>query len=72
MGDCFQLLHFHVGSPIGNIQHLKAAILEASRIYVDLHRRGAGLRYLDVGGGLGVDYDGSKSGSGGGGGGGSS
>ena len=53
MGDCFQLLHFHVGSQIGNIRQLKAAILEASRIYVDLYRRGAGLKYLDVGGGLG-------------------
>ncbi|MGI9473630.1 MAG: biosynthetic arginine decarboxylase [Rubripirellula sp.] len=60
MGDCFQLLHFHVGSQVGNIRQLKTAILEASRIYVDLHRRGAGLRYLDVGGGLGVDYDGSR------------
>jgi arginine decarboxylase len=60
MGDCFQLLHFHVGSQIGNIRHLKSAILEAARIYVDLHRRGAGLQYLDVGGGLGVDYDGSQ------------
>ncbi|MDE0865910.1 MAG: biosynthetic arginine decarboxylase [Rubripirellula sp.] len=61
LGDCFQLLHFHVGSQVGNIRQLKAAILEASRIYVDLYRRGAGLRYLDVGGGLGVDYDGSQS-----------
>jgi len=61
MGDCFQLLHFHVGSQIGNIRQLKSAILEASRIYVDLYRRGAGLRYMDVGGGLGVDYDGSRS-----------
>ncbi|QDV24585.1 biosynthetic arginine decarboxylase [Aureliella helgolandensis] len=60
MGDCFQLLHFHVGSQIGNIRQLKSAILEASRIYVDLFRRGAGLQYLDVGGGLGVDYDGSQ------------
>ena len=61
MGDCFRLLHFHVGSQVGNIRQLKSAILEASRIYVDLHRRGAGLQYLDVGGGLGVDYDGSQS-----------
>ena len=60
MGDCFRLLHFHVGSQVGNIRHLKAAILEAARIYVDLFRRGAGLQYLDVGGGLGVDYDGSQ------------
>ena len=61
MGDCFQLLHFHVGSQVGNIRRLKAALVEAARIYVDLHRRGAGLKYLDVGGGLGVDYDGSQS-----------
>ncbi|KLU04484.1 Biosynthetic arginine decarboxylase [Rhodopirellula islandica] len=61
MGDCLQLLHFHVGSQIGNIRQLKSAILEAARIYVDLVRRGAGMRYLDVGGGLGVDYDGSRS-----------
>jgi arginine decarboxylase len=60
MGDCFQLLHFHVGSQISNIRQLKSAILEASRIYVDLYRRGAGLTFLDVGGGLGVDYDGSR------------
>jgi arginine decarboxylase len=60
MGDCFQLLHFHIGSQVSNIRPLKSAILEASRIYVDLYRRGAGLRYLDVGGGLGVDYDGSQ------------
>ncbi|WP_168566438.1 biosynthetic arginine decarboxylase [Crateriforma spongiae] len=61
MGDCFQLLHFHVGSQIGNIRQLKSAILEAARIYVDLYRRGAALGHLDVGGGLGIDYDGSKS-----------
>ena len=60
MADCFQLLHFHVGSQVGNIRPLKAAILEAARVYVDLYRRGAGLQYLDVGGGLGVDYDGSQ------------
>ncbi|SMP63503.1 arginine decarboxylase [Neorhodopirellula lusitana] len=60
MGDCFQLLHFHVGSQIGNIRQLKSAILEAARIYVDLKKRGAQMGFLDVGGGLGVDYDGSK------------
>lgn len=61
MGDCFQLLHFHVGSQIGNIRQLKSAILEAARVYVDLKKRGAAMGYLDVGGGLGVDYDGSQS-----------
>jgi arginine decarboxylase len=60
MADCFKLLHFHLGSQITNIRQVKAAINEASRIYVDLHKRGAGLEYLDVGGGLGVDYDGSQ------------
>ena len=60
MEDCFRLLHFHLGSQITNIRHVKAALIEASRIYVELYDRGAGLEYLDVGGGLGVDYDGSQ------------
>jgi arginine decarboxylase len=60
MADCFKLLHFHLGSQITNIRQVKAAINEAVRVYVDLHKRGAGLEYLDVGGGLGVDYDGSQ------------
>lgn len=60
MADCFKLLHFHIGSQITNIRHLKAALNEAARIYADLVRNGAGLEYLDVGGGLGVDYDGSQ------------
>ncbi len=60
MEDCFQLLHFHLGSQITNIRNVKKALIEASRIYVDLVRRGAGLKRLDVGGGLGVDYDGSQ------------
>lgn len=60
MEDCFKLLHFHLGSQITNIRHVKGALIEASRIYVDLARRGAKLEYLDVGGGLGVDYDGSR------------
>ncbi|TVP97355.1 MAG: biosynthetic arginine decarboxylase [Planctomycetaceae bacterium] len=61
MADCFHLLHFHPGSQITNIGRLKSAINEAVRIYVDLHKRGAGLQLLDIGGGLGVDYDGSQS-----------
>ncbi|MCA9186681.1 MAG: biosynthetic arginine decarboxylase [Planctomycetales bacterium] len=60
MLDCFRLLHFHLGSQITNIRHVKAALNEAARIYVDLARRNTGLTYLDVGGGLGVDYDGTQ------------
>jgi len=60
MQGCFKLLHFHLGSQITNIRHIKAALNEASRIYADLARQGAGLEFLDVGGGLGVDYDGSQ------------
>lgn len=61
MSDCFKLLHFHLGSQITNIRHVKGAITEAARAYCDLVKRGAGLEYLDIGGGLGVDYDGSQS-----------
>jgi arginine decarboxylase len=60
MLDCFKLLHFHLGSQITNIRHVKTAVTEAARAYVDLWKRGAGLEYLDIGGGLGVDYDGSQ------------
>ena len=60
MQDCFKLLHFHLGSQITNIRLIKGALNEAARIYVELARAGAGLEYLDVGGGLGVDYDGSQ------------
>ncbi len=60
MADCFKLLHFHQGSQITNIRQIKAALNEASRIFTDLCKRGAGLEYLDVGGGLGIDYDGSQ------------
>jgi arginine decarboxylase len=60
MEDCLQLLHFHLGSQITNIRQIKAAVMEASRVYVELKRAGAGLCYMDVGGGLGIDYDGSQ------------
>lgn len=60
MLDCFKLLHFHLGSQITNIRHVKGAMTEAARAYADLVKRGAGLEYLDIGGGLGVDYDGSQ------------
>jgi arginine decarboxylase len=60
MEDCLELLHFHLGSQITNIRQIKAAVTEGARIYVELKRAGAGLKYLDVGGGLGIDYDGSQ------------
>jgi arginine decarboxylase len=60
MEDCLQLLHFHLGSQITNIRQIKAAVIEAARVYVELKRAGAGLNYMDVGGGLGIDYDGSQ------------
>jgi arginine decarboxylase len=60
MLDSFQLLHFHLGSQISSIRSVKNALREAGRFYVELSKMGAGLRYLDVGGGLGVDYDGSQ------------
>ena len=60
MEDTLELLHFHLGSQITNIRQVKAAVTEAVRIYIELKKAGAGLRYLDVGGGLGIDYDGSQ------------
>ena len=58
--DCFELLHFHLGSQISAIRNVKNALREAGRFYVELAKLGAPLKYLDVGGGLGVDYDGSQ------------
>lgn len=58
--NCLQLLHFHIGSQIPAISVIKDAIREASQIYVELVKLGANMQYLDVGGGLGIDYDGSK------------
>lgn len=60
MLHCLQLLHFHIGSQISSISTIKDAIREASQIYVQLAKLGANMHYLDVGGGLAVDYDGSK------------
>ncbi|NJO41342.1 MAG: biosynthetic arginine decarboxylase [Cyanobacteria bacterium CRU_2_1] len=60
MLDSLQLLHFHIGSQISAISVVKDALREASQIYAELVRLGANMQYLDVGGGLGVDYDGSK------------
>ncbi len=60
MGDCLHMLHFHLGSQITNIRHIKRALDEAARCYVALYKRGAAMQTIDVGGGLGVDYDGSQ------------
>lgn len=60
MLSSLQLLHFHIGSQISAISVVKDALREACQIYVELAALGANMRYLDVGGGLGVDYDGSK------------
>jgi len=60
MLDSLQLLHFHIGSQISSIIPIKNAMQEASNIYVELAKMGCKMGYLDVGGGLAVDYDGSK------------
>jgi arginine decarboxylase len=58
--DSFKLLHFHIGSQVTNIKTIKDAVKEGTRIYAKLQKMGLHLEYLDVGGGLGVDYDGSR------------
>ncbi|MDD3953873.1 MAG: biosynthetic arginine decarboxylase [Lentisphaeria bacterium] len=59
MLDCLRLLHYHIGSQISNIRDIRAGVLEASRVYVGLVQEGATMGFLDLGGGLAVDYDGS-------------
>lgn len=59
MLDCLKLLHYHIGSQIPNIRDIRAGVLEASRVYAGLVQEGAEMGYLDLGGGLAVDYDGS-------------
>lgn len=59
--DCLKLMHFHMGSQIANIHDIKIALKEAGQFYVELHRLGAAIEVVDAGGGLGVDYDGSRS-----------
>jgi arginine decarboxylase len=58
--DSLELLHFHLGSQISSIRTVKDALREAAQVYVNLVKMGAPLSYLDVGGGLGIDYDGSQ------------
>ena len=57
----FKLLHFHIGSQVPNILTIKRAVREAARYFAKIHKMGHPLEYLDVGGGLGIDYDGSRS-----------
>jgi arginine decarboxylase len=61
MLDTLKLMHFHMGSQIANIHDIKIALKEAGQFYVELHRLGANIKIVDAGGGLGVDYDGSRS-----------
>lgn len=61
MLDCLQLLHFHIGSQIPTTELLADGVGEATQIYCELVRLGAGMKVIDVGGGLGIDYDGSHS-----------
>lgn len=63
MKDCLKLIHFHIGSQVTKIRRIKTALREASQFYVQLHKLGFGVEFVDVGGGLGVDYDGTKSGA---------
>ena len=60
MLDCLKLLHYHLGSQIPNIRDIRSAVLEATRVYAGLVNEGAPMGYLDLGGGLAVDYDGSS------------
>ncbi|MCU0302650.1 MAG: biosynthetic arginine decarboxylase [Thermoanaerobaculales bacterium] len=60
MLDCLELLHCHMGSQLSDIQVINSGLQELTRVYADLNKMGANLSYLDVGGGIGVDYDGSQ------------
>lgn len=59
--DCFKLIHFHLGSQITNIRRIKAGLREVAHYYVQLRTLGCNIEYVDIGGGLGVDYDGTNS-----------
>ena len=61
MRDCLRLIHFHIGSQITKIRHISTALREAAQFYVQLHAMGFGIEFVDCGGGLGVDYDGTRS-----------
>ena len=61
LSHCFKLLHFHIGSQVPDILTVKKAVQECSRLYAKLRKMGFAIEFIDVGGGLGVDYDGSRS-----------
>jgi len=61
MTDCLQLLHFHMGSQISNVRDIANGMREATRYFVELSKLGAKVRWMDVGGGLGIDYEGTRS-----------
>lgn len=61
MKDCLRLIHFHIGSQITKIRRIQTALKEASQFYVQLHKMGYNVDFVDCGGGLGVDYDGTRS-----------
>src|SRR5690606_20645225 len=60
MIDCLQLLHYHLGSQIPNIRDIRSAVRETARFYSSLVKEGARMGFIDLGGGLAVDYDGSQ------------
>ncbi|GAA4857858.1 arginine decarboxylase [Luteimonas vadosa] len=61
MGDCLGLLHFHMGSQISNVRDIANGMREATRYFVELSKLGANITHVDVGGGLGIDYEGTRS-----------
>ena len=61
LSDCLKFIHFHIGSQVTNIRKIKTALKEASQFYVQLRKLGYEIDFVDIGGGLGVDYDGSRS-----------
>ncbi|MCK9159128.1 MAG: biosynthetic arginine decarboxylase [Bacteroidaceae bacterium] len=63
MKDCLKLIHFHIGSQVTKIRRIKTALREASQFYVQLYQMGFPVEFVDIGGGLGVDYDGTRSSS---------
>lgn len=61
MQNCLRLIHFHIGSQVTKISRIKNALREASQFYVQLHNLGFNVEFVDIGGGLGIDYDGTRS-----------